>query len=269
MKSDIKKNWLLLMSVFFMTVLFLILTVHTDAKSHITYRKKKETVSVNYVPSKPTYKKGTFSEGVSKSLIPYKIYTSKKKTKKVVFVFGGYGGIKNACGGMSLYYEIRDKRFLPGYHVVFVQKEEGSWEQYSKEAIGSMIEEVKGDLRAKEVYFVGFSQGVYDSKYIMTSKAKKWNGALLVDGAANMSFVKRHSNYSIMVAGYDKGSYGQGKYFNEYYEPLNKDLAHQDRDYHDRIFNWAVLNDETFGPYNEDGLFKVAPINAIGRLVYR
>lgn len=233
-----------------------------------------EGIGINHGPKdnqleavKPSYKKGAISSGVSESHIPFKVYTAKKRSDKIVFVFGGKNRIGEDCGKSSFYKEIKDKRFVPGYNVVFVQKEEGNWKQYSQEAIGSMIDEVMKDLKAKKIYFVGFSQGVYNSKYIVTSH-KKWHGGLFVDGAGDFTWVKKNFVVSAFVAGYIDEGYGNEEYFDYYYEPADKAFATRNKDIHQLVFDWAVLPEDLFVRYNKDGLIKKKALNAIDILVY-
>lgn len=204
----------LVFSICFLLVYLATSSLEVNADDSVS--NDSTSVTENLVPTKPTYKRGTISEGVSQSLIPFVVYKSKEKSKKLVFVFGGMRTIGKNCGGMSLFTEIKNKNYKPGYNIVFVQKDKGSWKHYSQEAIGAMIEEITKDLKAKEVYFVGFSMGMYDAEYIADSKPKKWSGGLFIDGAGPMRWVKKKFKHSICVAGYDKGAYGLANCFDEY-----------------------------------------------------
>lgn len=220
----------------------------------------------NLEPKKASYKRGTFSEGVTESHIPYKVYTPSRRSNKVVFVFGGKTTIGKDCGKMSYYMEIKNKNIVPNYNVVFVQKDSGSWKQYSQEDIGSMIDEIVKDLKGKELYYVGFSQGVYNAQYIATTR-KKWHGCLFVDGAGDMKWVKRYFKVSAFVAGYVKDAYKMKPYFDYYYEPIDMTYATHNKKVHELVFDWAVLPDRLFINYNTEGIINRTSLDAVSVLV--
>lgn len=241
----------------------------TASKNIYSIGDSNEGTSVGFLrpePQKPSYKKGKISSGVSESHIPFMIYVPKVKSKKVVFVFGGKNKLGDDYGKISYFKEIKNKAIVPNYNVVFVQKEAGSWKQYSQEDIAAMIDEILKDLKAKEIYFVGFSQGVYNSKHIVTSH-KKWHGGLFVDGNSDFKWVKKYFKVSAFVAGYIKDSYGKQAYFDYYYEPVDKAFATRNKYVHELVLDWALMPADLFPKYDKNGIISQTPLNAVDVLI--